>query len=49
MEGHNMATYTLLENNNLALTIPLSGCSEDLDRKELKENMIETMKNFHGI
>ena len=49
MEEHNMAIYTLLENNNPVLTIPLSGCSEDLDRKELKENMIETMKNFHGI
>jgi peptide deformylase len=49
MEEHNMATYTLLENDNIALTIPLSGCSEDLDRKELKENLIETMKNFHGI
>ena len=44
-----MAIYTLLENDNPALTIPLSGCSEDLDRKELKENLIETMKNFHGI
>ena len=44
-----MAIYTLLENDNAALTIPLSGCSEDLDRKELKENLIETMKNFHGI
>ena len=44
-----MATYTLLENNNLALTVPLSGCSEDLDRKELMDNLIETMKSFHGI
>ena len=44
-----MAMYTLLENDNLALTIPLSGCSEDLDRAELKENLIATMKNFHGI
>ena len=44
-----MAIYTLLENDSLALTIPLSECSEDLDRKELKENLIETMKNFHGI
>ena len=44
-----MATYTLLENNNPILTVPLLGCSEDLDRKELKENLIETMKNFHGI
>ena len=44
-----MAIYTLLEKDNIALTIPLSGCSEDLDRAELKENLIETMKNFHGI
>ena len=44
-----MAIYTLLENNNPILTVPLLGCSEDLDRKELKENLIETMKNFHGI
>ena len=49
MEEHNMAIYTLLENDNLALTIPLSGCSENLDREELKENLIATMKNFHGI
>ena len=44
-----MAIYTLLENDNLALTIPLSGCSEDLDRKELMDNLIETIKNFHGV
>ena len=44
-----MAIYTLLENDNLALTIPLSVCSENLDREELKENLIATMKNFHGI
>ena len=44
-----MAIYPLLQNDSLALTISLSGCSEDLDRKELKDNLIETMKNFHGI
>ena len=49
MEGSNMATYKLLENDNLALTIPLSGCSEDLDRQELKDNLTETMKELHGI
>ena len=49
MEEYNMAIYTLLENDNAVLTVPLSGCSEDLDRKELKENLIETMKNFLGI
>ena len=49
MERSNMATYKLLENNNLALTIPLSGCSEDLDRQELKDNLVETMKDLNGI
>ena len=49
MEGIDMATYKLLENDNLALTVPLSGCSEDLDRQELKDNLIETMKDLNGI
>ena len=44
-----MAIYTLLENDNTALTIPVSGCSENLDRAELKENLIETMKEYHGV
>ena len=44
-----MAIYTLLENDNTVLTIPLSGCSENLDRAELKENLIETMKEYHGV
>ena len=44
-----MAIYTLLEKDNTALTVPLSECSKDLDRNELKENLIATMKNFHGI
>ena len=43
-----MAIYTLLEKDNIALTIPLSGCSEDLDRKELKENLYVCVNcNFH--
>ena len=49
MGRSNMATYKLLENDNLALTVPLSGCSEDLDRQELKDNLTETMKELHGI
>ena len=44
-----MGTYRLIESNSPLLTIPLSGCSEDLNRKELKENLIETMQNFTGI
>jgi len=44
-----MAVYPLLENNNPILAVPLSGCSKDLDRQELKDNLIETMKQYHGI
>ena len=42
-------TYRLIESDSPLLTIPLSGCSKDLNRKELKENLIETMENFTGI
>lgn len=44
-----MAIYKLIESNNPLLTIPLIECSEDLDRKELKDNLVETMENFTGI
>ena len=44
-----MGTYRLIESDSPLLTIPLSGCSKDLNRKELKENLIETMENFTGI
>ena len=44
-----MAVYKLLESNNSLLSITLSECSKELDRKELKDNLIETMNNFTGI
>ena len=44
-----MGTYRLIESDSPLLTIPLSGCSKDLNRKELKENLKETMENFTGI
>ena len=44
-----MAIYKLIESNNPLLTIPLSGCSKDLDRQEIKDNLVETMENFTGI
>jgi peptide deformylase len=44
-----MGIYRLIESESPLLTIPLSGCSKDLDRKELKENLIETMQNLTGI
>jgi len=44
-----MAIYKLVENTSPALTIPIEKCSEDLDRQELKDNLIETMKDYQGI
>ena len=44
-----MAIFKLIENTNPALTIPLSGCSEDMNRQEMKDNLIETMEHFNGI
>jgi len=44
-----MAIYTLLENGNPILKVPLSGLSEDLDRETLTENLVETMREYKGI
>ena len=44
-----MSLYKFLENTNPLLTIPLTKCSDNLDRKELKENLIETMKDSAGV
>ena len=41
--------YKLIENDSIVLTVPLSGCSKNLDRKELKDILIETMKEYQGI
>ena len=44
-----MSVYKLLENKNPILSIPLSGISKECDRKQLKDDLIETMKEFNGI
>ena len=44
-----MEVYVLLENDNPILKVPLSGCSKDLDRKELSDNLIESMRYFKGV
>ena len=41
--------YKLLENDSHLLDIKLSGVSENCDRKELKNNLVKTMKEFQGI
>jgi peptide deformylase len=44
-----MSVYKLIENTNTILSIPIEKCSEGLDRNELKENLIETMKSSFGV
>ena len=44
-----MATHQLIKSDNLLLTIPLSNVSEGADRKQIKEDLFETMDNFKGI
>jgi len=44
-----MATHQLIKSDNLLLTIPLSNVSECADRKQIKEDLIETMDHFKGI
>ena len=44
-----MSIHQLLEKNNPILSIPLSGISEDADREQIKNDLLDTMKNFNGI
>ena len=44
-----MSVYKLIENTNPILSVPIEKCSEDLDRNELKENLIETMQSSFGV
>ena len=44
-----MAIHRLIESDNPLLTIPLSNVSEGADRKQIKEDLFETMDNFKGI
>jgi len=44
-----MSVYKLVENTNPILSIPIEKCSEDLNRQELKDDLIETMDNYQGV
>lgn len=44
-----MSVYNLIENNNPLLAIPLSGCSDNINRSEIKDNLIDTMESFAGV
>jgi len=44
-----MAIYKLVENKHPFLKLPLTGVSEDIDRKKLKDDLIESMEEHGGI
>ena len=44
-----MSIHQLIERNNPILSIPLSGVSENANREQIKNDLIETMKNFNGV
>ena len=41
--------YGLIDNGSISLQVKLEGVSENCDRLELKENLIETMKEYKGL
>ena len=44
-----MAIFKLIEPNHWTLNVPIDQCSTDLDREEIARDLIETMKEYHGI
>ena len=44
-----MAIFKLLESDNAVLKVKLEDCNSELNRQELKDNLIETMQHFEGI
>ena len=44
-----MAIHQLIKNDHPLLTIPLSKVNEDADREQIKNDLIDTMKNFNRI
>ena len=44
-----MAVFKLLESDNAALQVKLEDCNSELNREEIKNNLIETMQAYEGI
>ena len=44
-----MAIFKLLESDNAVLKVKLEDCNPELNRQELKDNLIETMQHYEGI
>jgi len=44
-----MAVFKLLESDNPVLKVKLEDCNPELNRQEIKDNLIETMQHYEGI
>ena len=44
-----MAVFKLLESDNAALQVKLEDCNSELNREEIKNNLIEPMQAYEGI
>tara|TARA_E500000331_G_scaffold17595_1_gene15627 strand:+ start:362 stop:928 length:567 start_codon:yes stop_codon:yes gene_type:complete len=44
-----MAVFKLLESDNPILKVKLEDCNPELNRQEIKDNLIETMQHYEGI
>ena len=44
-----MAVFKLLESDHTILKVKLEDCNPELNRQEIKDNLIETMQHYEGI
>ena len=44
-----MSVFKLIESTHPMLKLPIEKCSDEIDRKKIKEDLTDSMKNFKGI
>ena len=44
-----MSVFKLIESTHPMLKLPIEKCSDEIDRNKVKEDLIDSMKNYQGI
>ena len=44
-----MSVFKLIESTHPMLKLPIEQCSDEIDRNKVKEDLIDSMKNYQGI
>ena len=44
-----MSVFKLIESTHPMLKLPIEQCSDEIDRNKVKEDLIDSMKNYKGI